>query len=251
MFETAGPSNFAARGQRYFGAPIGILMLDCIAPFIPGSVGNASTFSAPVRYLTIEGLTVDEILSPAAATHAERVVGAAQELERQGAQLIASNCGFMARFQDEVQEAVAVPVLLSSLQLVPLLLSTLPRHQKLGVLTASSGSLTDEFISSTGILWDQDRIVVAGLDQAPAFTAAFITCVGTIDIPAVQQEVVDAASALTESDSSIGALLLECSEFPPYAAAVQAATGLPVFDFTSMIEFFTSGLRRAPFRGFS
>ena len=39
-------------------------------------------------------------------------------------------------------------------------------------------------------------------------------------------------------------LLLECSELPPYSAAVQQATELPEFDFTSMIELYAAGLRR-------
>ncbi|WP_439397563.1 hypothetical protein ACRQ5Q_10510 [Bradyrhizobium sp. PMVTL-01] len=44
-------------------------------------------------------------------------------------------------------------------------------------------------------------------------------------------------------------LLLECGDLPPYAASVQQATGVPVFDFTSMIEFFIRGLIRKPFTG--
>ena len=34
----------------------------------------------------------------------------------------------------------------------------------------------------------------------------------------------------------IGTILLECSDLPPYAQAVQAVTGRPVFDFNSMIH---------------
>jgi hypothetical protein len=55
---------------------------------------------------------------------------------------------------------------------------------------------------------------------------------------------------LVGSHPDIGALLLECSELPTYAAAVQRATGVPVFDFSSMVEFFVSGLKRTPFSGF-
>ena len=44
------------------------------------------------------------------------------------------------------------------------------------------------------------------------------------------------AKKLVEREPDIGAILLECSDLPPYAKAIQAATGLPVFDFNTMID---------------
>jgi hypothetical protein len=251
MFVPAGGFDAVpARGQHFFGAPIGILMLDCTAPFIPGSVGNASTFTAPVRYRRVPGLTVAEILSSRASDHADEVTGAARELSAEGARMITANCGFMARYQRSVRAAVDVPVLLSSLLLVPVLQGMLPTHRKLGVVTASSQSMTPEFLAASALDFDADRLVIAGLDAASAFDDAFIACVGTADIPAIEKEVVTAARGLVADEPAVGCLLLECSELPPYAAAVQRATGIPVFDFTSMIEFFAAGLRRTAFDGF-
>jgi head-tail adaptor len=239
-----------ARGQKSFGAPIGIMLLDCTAPYIPGSVGNASTFSAPVMYKTVEGLTVEAVLSREASDHAAAVVATAQELVKAGARMITANCGFTARFQRDVQEAVDVPVLLSSLMLVPFLQATLPLHQKVGVLTASTNSLDEAFLDSTDLVIDKDRLALKGIDGAPAFTSAFITCDGTADIPAIRAELVAAANEMIEEDPTVGSILLECSEFPPYAAAVQAATGRPVYDFTSLIEFHAGGNRRTSFDGY-
>lgn len=240
---------FSRPGQRFFGAPVGILQIDCIAPFIPGSVGNASTFSTPVRYRTIEGVTVDELLFNGTSAHADQVIEAARGLVAEGARMITANCGFMARYQQQVQDALDVPVLLSSLLLVPFLQGMLPTNQKLGLIVASNQSITPEFLTATGLNWTADRLVIAGLDSAPAFGDAFIRCIGTADIPAIQEELVSSALDLVAKDPTVGSILLECSELPPYAAAVQQATGLPVFDFTSLIEFFAAGLRRTAFNG--
>lgn len=47
-----------------------------------------------------------------------------------------------------------------------------------------------------------------------------------------------------------GAILLECSDMPPYAYAVQAATKLPVFDFTTLIRWMQTSVCQTPYHGF-
>jgi len=81
------------------------------------------------------------------------------------------------------------------------------------------------------------------------FRPAFLTASGDLDGSAVESETVAAAVALLKDRPDIGLLLFECSELSPYAAAVQRVTGVPVFDFTSMIEFVIGGSIRGPFAG--
>ncbi|MER8779287.1 hypothetical protein [Mesorhizobium sp. M0977] len=89
---------------------------------------------------------------------------------------------------------------------------------------------------------------MGNIDDAPVW-AALWQYPGSIEVAAVEGEIVRTAVNLVSAQPDIGAILLECSELPPYAAAVQRATGLPVFDFTSMVEFFADGLTRKPFDG--
>jgi hypothetical protein len=44
--------------------------------------------------------------------------------------------------------------------------------------------------------------------------------------------------------------LLECSDMPPFSWSVQNATGLPVFDFITLIRWIHSGMIQQPYRGF-
>ncbi|MFB6462886.1 hypothetical protein [Bradyrhizobium tunisiense] len=246
--------NLLKPKPQFYGAPVGILMFErprdpFDRPFIPGSVGNASTWSVPVRYKTMPGLSFERVLGPNAGDVAQIVAHAAAELVDEGAQLITSNCGFMIRYQEPVRAAVDVPVLLSSLLLGPFLERLLPRGKALGIITANASSLTPDLLTLAGLRTNSERVVVSGLEGAPAFSAAFLSCNADLDIAAVESETVGAAVALLETRPDVGMLLLECSELPPYAAAVQRATGIPVFDFTSMVEFFIRGLIRRPFTG--
>jgi Asp/Glu/hydantoin racemase len=58
-----------------------------------------------------------------------------------------------------------------------------------------------------------------------------------------QQDILDAGRELMERHPEVGAIVLECTNMPPYAAALQEATGLPVYDIYSMISWFQLGLR--------
>lgn len=234
--------------QKFFGAPIGILLLDDAAPMIPGSMGHAGTFSQPPRYRTMPGVTFERIMGPDAAECEPDFVAAAVALANEGAEMITSNCGFNARFQHAVSAAVDVPVLLSSLLLAPFLESMLPKGKTLGIMAALSAKrITAEFLAAANLAPCSDRIVVGGLEGASEWKRFFREW--ETDFSEISSEVAEAARAFVRRRPDIGILLLECSELPPYAAAVQRATGLPVFDFTSMIEFFVAGLRRTPFGG--
>ncbi|MES0039888.1 hypothetical protein NKJ74_32715, partial [Mesorhizobium sp. M0046] len=220
-----------------------------LRPYIPGDTGNASTWSVPVRYKTVPGLNVARIFSPEGGELTSAVVQAATELVREGAQLITCGCGYSIRYQEAVRDAVDVPVFLSSLLLAPFLEQMLPRGKALGIIVGSSSSLTQDMLEAAGLRANEHRVVVAGLEDAPAFASAWITASADLDVSAVEAEMVDTAVALLKDRPDIGMLLLECGDLPPYAAAVQQATGIPVFDYTSMVEFFIRGLIRKPFTG--
>jgi Asp/Glu/hydantoin racemase len=64
-----------------------------------------------------------------------------------------------------------------------------------------------------------------------------------MDVALAEQDVVGAGRDLVANNPDIGAIVLECTNMPPYAAALQAAVGIPVYDIYSMITWFHAGLR--------
>ena len=235
----------ARKGQTSYGELIGILMLDTNTPFIQGDVGNAATYSYPVRFKRIDGLTPGRIFDHD-RSFVQAMVDGARELEREGVRAVTGDCGFMAIYQHEVQEAVDIPVFLTSLLQIPFITSIIKPSSQVGVLTANSRSLTPEMLLSLG-LNNPERLVVAGLEHTEHFKKTAIDDTGFLDSQAVRLEVVQTAQALQSKHPGLGALLLECSMLPPYAADVQDAIKLPVFDYLSMIDHLAASLIKKRF----
>ena len=120
-------------------------------------------------------------------------------------------------------------------------------NQKIGVLTANAVAINDGLLKSCGIE-HPDRLVIADLRNGPHFSA-IMEDRGEFDNNEVRKEVLAAASELTKANDDIGAILLECSDMPPYASAIQREVGLPVFDFITMIKWLHSSVSQTPYSG--
>ncbi|BBO73966.1 hypothetical protein DSCW_13830 [Desulfosarcina widdelii] len=238
----------ARPGQASSGEVIGILLLDTSVPFIPGDVANATTYDFPVRFQKVEGFSVARAIGKDPGIY-DALLAAARDLVDQGVRAVTGDCGFMAFHQRHLARDLSVPVFLSSLLQIPFILSILGGEKKVGVITADSRSLDAALMAAMGIN-DISRIVVEGLQTRKAFYRFAIEESGTLDPAEVETEMVDAGLKLASGDDAIGALLLECSLLPPYAAAVQAAVHLPVFDYITMINFVFSAIVRRPYEGF-
>ncbi|MBV8652030.1 MAG: aspartate/glutamate racemase family protein [Alphaproteobacteria bacterium] len=236
------------RGARNYGQAIGILQLDCSLPFIPGDVDNAGTYRYPVLYKVVPGLSTAACLRGAPEL-AEAAVACARELEIQGVRAISSDCGFMLQFQEAVREAVRIPVMMSSMLQLPLIASGLSAKRPIAVITADSSNLTPQFLARNGITV-ANKVIIRGLQTEPEFKSAVLDEKGSIDAALVEREVVDAVQQIREEHRDLGAVLFECSMLPPYASAVQEATGLPVFDFVTMIDYLYAGTHQRRYDGF-
>ena len=233
--------------QSWYGESIGILILDATYPCIPGNVGNASTFPFPVRYKVVKEASIERLLKQKDITLLEPFIDAAIELQEEGVKAITGACGFMALFQREVSDAVDVPVFLSSLLQIPFIYQI--KKQKIGIITADSKSLTPEHFISVGVN-KEIPLLIGGMEDQEEFREAILEEKGTLDSDLIESEVVGVAKKLITENPDIGALVLECSDLPPYAHAIQKEVNLPIFDFTTMIQYVHTALVRKEFQGF-
>ncbi len=231
-----------------YGYTIGMLCAEWNVPFVPGDLNNASTFDFPIRYLTVDGAAGADVLTGNADGYTELFIRAAKQLEAEGVHAITGNCGYMAAYQDVVAAAVSVPVFMSSLLQAPLLTTMLGPGHRLAVLVANSVGISEQVLRGAGIT-DPDRVMIQGLNHKPHFNEVIIQQTGSLDEDRLRAEVVGAACEAVAADATIGAILLECSDLPPYSRSIHAATGLPVFDWAGFIRYVHDAINPRTYRG--
>ena len=235
----------ARGGKALYGAPLGILMLEARFPRIHGDMGNGGTWPFPVLYRVVRGASPEKVVLEGARGLLPDFLEAARELVAQGAEAITTNCGFLSLFQREIAAAVGVPVATSSLLQVPWVQAMLPPGQRVGLVTVSGGSLTPAHLEAAGVPLDIPR---EGTESGREFFRVLIKAEkDDMDVDLAERDVVEAAERLVARHPEVGAIVLECTNMPPYAAAVQRATGRPVYDIYAMITYFHAGIRPRDF----
>lgn len=234
--------------QQISGYSVGIVYIENVNyPLIPGNVVNAYTYDFPVRMMPVKNL-VNERLFNADPTVKDDIIATAKHMvEAEGVRAICSACGFFGNYHKDVAAAVDVPVAMSSLVQIPWIRTLLRPGQKIGVLTANGASISDELLKNCGIE-DSSDLVFRGMESSKEFSVVLDNR-GYFDNNIARQEVVNAALEITSQHDDIGAILLECSDMPPYAADIQAATQLPVFDFITLIKWLHNAVMQKPYSG--
>jgi len=200
---------------------IGVLMLDTQFPRPIGDVGHPQTFSdlgMEAIYRVLPGA------SPQRAVHRDdpgllnEFVDAAHDLVALGATLITTSCGFLVRYQAELSRNLPVPVISSSLLLCRALQAPV-------VLTIDADALSPELLQAAGVPVDTP---VIGVPPSSHFRQQILGNQPTLDPARAQAELMALVEPLRLLHPHLQNLVLECTNMPPYAAALQRASGLPV-----------------------
>ena len=213
-------------------APLGVVMLETRFPRPRGDIGNAQTFAFPVRYRTVRGASPRRVVVERDRALLAPFIDAALALESQGVAAVTTSCGFLALFQREMAAALSVPVWTSSLLLVAEVEAGLHDGRRAGVVTADAASLTAEHLRAVGARVDTP---LEGLALDSRFRATVLEDRAELDVDEAAQATVAAAKRLMARHPEVAAIVLECTNMPPYADAVRAATGLPVHDITTLV----------------
>lgn len=238
-------------GRTHYGEVLGILTLDTRFPRIPGDVGNASTYSFPVRFKKVQGASTSRIVSEKGTDQGllQPFIKGAKELEADGVKAITTTCGFLAVFQEEMSSAVKIPVFTSALLQVPLA-SRMLKGRRIGIVTADSRALSDKHLEGAGIDRSKIPIGITGMQETKEFGRAIIGDSIDLAIDKAERDTVDVCKRLVASYGDIGAIVFEDANLPPYSKAVQDEIGLPIFDIVTLANLVYHSVVRGVFTGF-
>ena len=96
--------------------------------------------------------------------------------------------------------------------------------------------MNDLIRDECGIDTQQQRYHYIGCEDVDGFEAVAVG--GKVDTQKVEPGIVKKALESIKKFPKTRAILMECTELPPYSDAVRHATGLPVFDAITNCDFF-------------
>jgi hypothetical protein len=226
------------------GPLLGILMLDTAFPRVRGDAGNAATWPFPVRIARVPGAVPERVVRDRAAGLLDAFAAAGSALAAGGAAGVITTCGFLVLHQQVLAARLPVPFGSSALLQLPAIARCLPAGRRPGVVTIDGAALTAEHLLAAGA---DPATPVVGVDPAGAFATAILGDRAALDVAAAEGEVLAAGERLAAAHPDVGAIVLECANMPPYAAALRARLGLPVYDVVSFGRWFYAALAPAAF----
>lgn len=244
------------KGRTITGVAIGIIKEGSFwHARIPGDVANATTYNFPVYFKEMEATNLQQLLTTEPdPAFVKEVIKAGKELEQLGCRAIVGCCGLFANYLPEIAAGLNVPCFLTSLMQIPIISHALKPSQKVGVICGDSRGLSPVALKNCGVD-SPSTVVIVGLENMPEMHNLLdvhegITGTGHWNPGKFEQEIVSLAKQTVSKHPDIGAIVLECSNLPPFAWAIQEAVRLPVFDFTTLINWAYSAVVRRPFVGY-
>lgn len=217
--------------------PFGVIGLGLSHQPVPGMVTHPDSFAFPVVYEMLhEPHLIERVLAGDENLYDE-ILAAGRRLVDGGVGAVGTSCGYFSVYQARLAADLAVPVFTSPLLQISCVLATLRSQEQLGVIWASTNALTGPALSGAGVEPDSDRLVHAGMDGPGPFRDAILTGNAPLDSGALELQVIDTCRRMLAKHAEVGAILLECGDVSAYAAAVRIATGLPVYDYLTLLNW--------------
>lgn len=252
-----GIRRIVARGNHVaYGMGLGIMLLDDVYPGFPGDVRNASAYPFPIQYDVVQGVDIQRLVfhedkMPCLAP----ILAAAKRLERMGCRAIAAECGYFAWFQKQIAGSVSVPVFMSSLLQVPIAQQTVGAGELVGILCGTRCNLKTEHLIACGIDPQSNLAIAGAMDdyRCPQFddlwNAKTRPEVPEADYERAEGDFVSACKDFKRKNPRMRALVLECTGFQPFARAVQRELELPIFSWSTLLDFAYSTVVHRDFYG--
>ena len=217
--------------------PRGLMQLESLV----GNSTNPASYRYPVRLKPVRGANVHTVLENPSREVLAQMIADAQAMAADGIAAITTSCGFNAIFQEELASALSIPVFTSSLLQVPMVQRMVGPQAEVCIITANAGALRPEHLSAAGITRTTGLHIV-GLEQCTEWRRMFAQPETDVDLALIEQEIQSTCLEACAAHPAVRAFVLECTDLPPFSKSIRQQTGLPVFDFITMINYLEASL---------
>ena len=208
---------------------VSLLQLDTGFPRIPGDIGSPETWRADLDVHVVPELSVARVINNDPGATDMTAVEAA--MDRARGDILTTSCGFLCYWQDRLAARTTMPFVSSALLALPDLRKRFA-DDELAILTFNADVLTSPaFTPSLGGFAG----AVAGLAAQSHLRQVIANDLPTLDRQRAEDEVVRLVDGLCAA-GGVRALLLECTNLPPYKQALKARFDIEIFDILTLID---------------
>ena len=209
-----------------------VLQLDTHFPRVLGDVACRATYQGDVEIIRVRGSCVEQIVSDRPDLIDITPFEAA--MDKATGDVIVTSCGFLSYWQDHLAARTKKPFVSSALIAFEGLSQRFAPEEVL-TLTFDNASLTDQHFGKHA----DYRSGVVGLPVDMHLRQVISTNQTTLDVRRAGRELVRFVSTMQCPYHKH--LVLECTNLPPYKAALKSATGLDITDILTCIETVQQG----------
>lgn len=249
----------ARPNRRVYGMGLGIMILDEVYPGFPGDIRNASGYPFPIQYQVMEDLNCNNIAvtknNEDDAIILASIMKAAKRLEWYGCKAIVAECGYFSYFQQMVAGEIDIPVFMSSLLQVPMIQQVIGPKKAVGIFCGQASSLSDAHLTNVGIDLNSNFHVKGAIDESDCsqFMALWREDYRK-DIPEAsyklaEKEILISCKDFVKKHPDIGAIMLECTGFQSFAKSIQRELDLPVYSWSTLLDYAYSVVVHRDFYG--
>lgn len=218
---------------------IGIIVLDTRFERLRGDVANAATWPFPVQFRVVRDVRPRDVIEGNPEEALPRFYEAIDDLVASGVEGITTSCGFLAAVHPQLRRHSPVPIATSSLMQIPLALNLLPEGRTVEVIVSDKAALKDAHFRNVGAPAD---LPLGELPFDGPIRTHMRDNATVADRAGQERDVLDVVARMLDETPSIGAIVSECANLPPFSAAIRRHFGLPVYDIVSLVHWLHGGL---------
>jgi hypothetical protein len=207
---------------------VSVLQLDTKFLRIPGDIGCEETFVEPPQYLVVKDATVREVVT----SEPQNIdIGPFLEAAKSATgDILTTSCGFLAPFQKEIQESLDIPVVVSSISQLSEIEKIYSPEQLL-ILTIAADKLCAKHLPEEYKKYSE---CICGLGKSSYLHKVIYEDMMIFDEEKVADELLTVFKEACNDNTD--ALLLECTNMPPYKQDLKQFKPVKIFDILSAIE---------------